>query len=331
MKWNTVEFLYLDHDEVRENRPPYAEIVEVVETTLTDKVSGLAQMPTKINVVPRDEMYIHALPGYLKSMDVAGLKWQSNVIENPSRRGLPFNIGLVVLTNPEDGAPRAVMDCTWITAIRTAAASLAAVRHLKASEARVLAIIGLGVQGRTHLDAIAESGIPRELERIKAYDVSEEALAGFVDYARERTPVDVEPCASPEATVRGADVIITCTTFLKRSDPKVRPDWPKPGSLAVPVEVGSYWTPESRDAMDLIVTDDIAQTHAFADRGFFQGKPVRLDAEFGDVIAGNATGRSSDDERIMCINAGLSLYDIGLAQKVYERARDRGAGTWLRW
>lgn len=331
MNWKTVEFLYLNHDEVRENRPPYGEIVDVIETTLTDKVSGLADMPTKINVVPREEMYIHALPGYLKSLDVAGVKWQSNVIDNPSR-GLPFNIGLVVLTNPADGAPRAVMDCTWITAIRTAAASLAAIRHLKPSRARVLAIIGLGVQGRTHLDAIAESGIPGELERIGAYDVSEDALAGFVEYARRRTAVEVEPCASPEAAVRGADVIITCTTFLKRSDPKVLPDWLKPGSLAVPVDVGSYWTPESRDAMDLIVTDDIPQTIAFAERGFFQGRPVRLDAEFGDVIAGNVPGRRSDDERIMCINAGLSLFDIGLAQKVYERARERaGAGTWLKW
>ena len=327
--WKNVEFLYLNHDEVRSHAPPYADIVEAVETALRDKATGSAQMPTKIHVSPRDEMYIHALPGYLGSMDVAGVKWQSNVIDNP-RRGLPFNIGLVALTNPDDGTPRAVMDCTWITAMRTAAASLAAIRHLKPSSARVLAIIGLGVQGRTHLDAITQSGIPGELERIRVYDLSEEASAGFAAHARRQGSVEVERCDSPEAAIRGADIVISCTTFLRHSDPQVLPDWLKRGSLAVPVDVGSYWTPEARDAMDRIVTDDIPQTRAFAERGFFQGGTVRLDAEFGDVIAGKVPGRRSDAERLMCINAGLGLYDIALAQKVYERARDR-AGTWLRW
>lgn len=328
--WKEVPFLYLNHDEVREHRPPYLEIVEVIETALKEWSLRRADMPSKIRVSPRDEMYIHALPGYFPALGVAGVKWQSNVIDNPTR-SLPFNIGLVILTDPLDGTPRAVMDCTWITAIRTAAGSLTAIKHLKGPEARVVTIVGLGVQGRTHLDAMLEARIPAELERIKVYDVSEEAQKNFVAYAGTKTSIPVERCASPESAIRDSDIIITCTTFLKNSDPKVLPDWPKRGSLAIPVEVGSYWTPESRAVMDRIFADDLVQTTAFARDGFFQGKPVHLDAEMGEVLLGRVKGRTSADQRLMCINVGLSLYDIGLGQKVYERAKASKIGTWLRW
>jgi len=328
--WKNVPFLYLNHDQVHEQRPPFLEIVEVIETALVDWSFGRAEMPPKIRVSPRDEMYIHALPGYFPSLGVAGVKWQSNVLDNPTR-GLPFNIGLVILTDPHDGTPRAVMDCTWITAIRTAAGSITAIKHLKGPETRVATIIGLGVQGRTHLDALIETKIPAELERIKIYDLSEDAQQAFVAYAKARTSIPIERCASPEIAVRDADIVITCTAFVKRSDPKVVPGWLKRGCLAVPIEVGSYWTPESRDAMDKIFTDDRAQTTSFAKDGFFQGKPVRLDAELGEVIGGRVSGRTSADERLMCINVGLSLYDIGLGQMVYERAKASNVGTWLNW
>ena len=83
--------------------------------------------------------------------------------------------------------------------------------------------------------------------------------------------------------------------------------------------------------MDKIYTDDIPQTESFADYGFFQGQSVRLDAEIGRVVTGEIEGRQSDDERLMCINAGLSLYDVALAQRIYERALERGVGTRLPW
>ena len=83
--------------------------------------------------------------------------------------------------------------------------------------------------------------------------------------------------------------------------------------------------------MDRIFTDDRVQTTSFAKDGFFQGKPVHLDAEMGDLLLGRVKGRTSPDERVMCINVGLSLYDIGLGQKIYERAKASKAGIWLKW
>jgi ornithine cyclodeaminase/alanine dehydrogenase-like protein (mu-crystallin family) len=328
--WKKVEFLYLNHEQVHEMRPPYEEIVALCETCFRDHAAGTAQMPPKIRVTPRDEMYVHAKPGYLPSFDVAGIKWQSNVEENPAN-GLPNNIGLVVLTNPDNGAPRAVMDCSWITALRTPAAAMAALKHLRPKEARTVSIIGLGLQGRCHFEALLDTGLVPEFETVQIYDLRPRAISAFADFVRERSSIKVMQAENPEAAVRGSDIIISCTQFKKNSDPQIRPDWVKAGSLALPADVGSYWTPQGRDVMDKIFTDDIAQTQSFADYGFFQGQSVRLDAEIGRVVIGEIPGRTSDDERLMCINAGLSLYDIALAQRIYERARERDVGTVLTW
>ncbi len=328
--WKTVEFLYLNHQEVHDMRPPYAEIVELCEVCFRDHAAGTADMPPKIRVTPRDEMYVHAKPGYLPSFDVAGIKWQSNVEENPAN-GLPNNIGLVVLTNPDDGSPRAVMDCSWVTALRTPAAAMTALKYLKPADSRVACIIGLGLQGRCHFDALLETGFAPDLETVQIFDLRPEAIDSFADFVREKSNIQVVKADRPETAVRGSDIIISCTQFKKNSDPQIIPEWVKAGSLALPADVGSYWTPEGRDLMDKIYTDDIPQTESFADYGFFQGQSVRLDAEIGRVVIGEIEGRQSDDERLMCINAGLSLYDVALAQRIYERALERGVGTRLPW
>lgn len=328
--WNKVDFLYLNHEQVYEMRPPYDEILELCEVCFRDKAAGTADMPPKIRVTPRDEMYVHAKPGYLPSFDVAGIKWQSNVEENPAN-GLPNNIGLVILTNPDDGSPRAVMDCSWITALRTPAAAMVSLKYLRPAEVRSACIIGLGLQGRCHFDALLETQLVSELEILKIYDLRNDAIDAFADFVKEKSGIKVIKADSPETAVRDSDVIISCTQFKKNSDPQVLPEWVKEGSLALPADVGSYWTPEGRDIMNMIYTDDIAQTVSFADYGFFQGKSVRLDAEIGDVVTGTIPGRTSDSDRLMCINAGLSLYDIALAQRVYERAQKSGVGTLLQW
>lgn len=325
-----VEFLYLSNEEVYSLRPTYRQIVEICESCTREKAEGRTQMPAKTRVTPRDEMYVHAKPGYIESIDVSGIKWQSNVEDNPGR-GLPNNIGLIILTNSSDGSPRAVMDCSWITALRTPCAALTALKYLGPHKPRIATIIGLGVQGRSHFDALIETNAAPELEVIKVFDLQNNAMTSFVEYCNDKSAVKIEPYKDPESAIRESDILITCTQFKKSSDPIVQPAWVKKGSLALPADVGSYWTPESRDAMDKVITDDFAQTMSFAEHGFFQNKPLRLDAELGDVMLGKSEGRASDEDRIMCINAGLSLHDIALAQNIYERAVTEDAGRWLPW
>ena len=198
--WRDTNFLYLDHTQVETYMPSYGRIVELLEITLRDKFEGKADCPVKIAVSPKPEMYIHALPGFLPSFNVAGLKWQSNVVDNPSR-GLPFNMGFVVLNEPDIGAPRALMDCMWITACRTAGISMVAVKHLARSGANTVGLIGLGMQGRMHLRALRETA--PHLWRVKCYDRDPAALSRFIQEAAGHGPPDAIPCKTPEEAVRG--------------------------------------------------------------------------------------------------------------------------------
>ena len=325
-----LKFLYLTQQQVHDLRPNYAEIAELVAASLRDKANGNSDMPSKIAVHPRAGQFVHAKPGYLGGLDLAGIKWQSNIASNP-RRQLPNNIGVMILTEPDTGATRAIMDCSWITGFRTPAATIVAISHLARPDTSVASIIGLGMQGQGHFDALLETGAIKQLRKIKVFDISDLVVARFVAQARTRTDIAIEPCATAEDAVRGSDVVISCTRLYE--DPKgvVRAEWLKEGVLALPVDIGCYWTPQSRESMDRVFTDDVEQTQSFARRRFFEERTTRLDAELGDVIIGKEMGRRSPQEKIMCINCGLSLYDIALAQRIYERAVARDVGCWLPW
>jgi len=325
-----LKFLYLTQKQVHDLRPGYKEIVKLVESSLRDKANGNADMPSKIAIHPRKGQFVHAKPGYLGCMDLAGIKWQSNIATNP-KRNLPNNIGVMILTEPINGATRAIMDCSWITGFRTPAASIVAISYLARPNSSIVAIIGLGMQGQGHLDALLETRVVNRLKVIKLYDLSKKRTASFARAAAKRTSVEVVACNTPEEAVRDSDIVISCTALYENPKGVVRADWLKPGVLALPVDIGCYWTPQSRRSMDRIVTDDTEQTQSFAERRFFEERRLRLDVELGDIIVGKSKGRRSDREKIMCINCGLSLYDIALAQRIYERARARRIGRWLSW
>lgn len=323
-------FLYLTQRQVHDLRPTYGEIIELVEMSLRDKANGRADMPSKIAIHPRKEQFVHAKPGYLGTPDVAGIKWQSNIATNPERR-LPNNIGVMILTEPVDGSTRAIMDCSWITGFRTPAATMVAIKHLARAKASIVSIIGLGMQGQGHFDALIESGVVAQLKTIKVIDKSKEALARFIRRAKKVSRFEVVACATAREAIEDSDIVISCTALYENPKGIVRPEWLKEGVLALPVDIGCYWTRQSRRIMDRIFTDDIEQTQSFAKRNFFDERKVRLDAELCEVVAGKRKGRRSDREKIMCINCGLSLYDIALAERIYERAIAKNAGRWLPW
>src|SRR3972149_4443472 len=111
------------------------------------------ELPPKPGIPPRPDSFIHAMPAYVRSSDIAGLKWISGFPDNPSR-GLPYISGLMILNDPATGVPLAVMDASWITAVRTGAGTAVAAKYLARREATHLAFIGCGVQARSHLDAV---------------------------------------------------------------------------------------------------------------------------------------------------------------------------------
>ena len=118
---------YLSRQDVESLAIPMAEIIQAVEDALREKGEGTAEMPPKPGVHPREDAFIHAMPAYLEGMKAAGLKWVSGFPQN-LERGLPYISGLFVLNDVETGLPLSVMDCTWITGVRTGAASAVAAK-----------------------------------------------------------------------------------------------------------------------------------------------------------------------------------------------------------
>ena len=123
---------YLSRADVESLAIPMEEVIDAVASALREKGEGTAEMPPKPGVHPRPDAFIHAMPAFLSRAEAAGLKWVSGFPQN-LEGGLPYISGLFVLNDVETGFPLAVMDCTWITGMRTGAASAVAARAFLAS------------------------------------------------------------------------------------------------------------------------------------------------------------------------------------------------------
>jgi ornithine cyclodeaminase/alanine dehydrogenase-like protein (mu-crystallin family) len=244
---------------------------------------------------------------------------------NPAR-GLDTHLGAVLLHSGETGQLMAVMNASAITAIRTAAVSAVATRLLAREDARSLAIIGAGVQGRTHLEAIP---LVRDIDDIRIVSRTRgkaEALAGK----------GVRVVESVEEAVRGADIIVTATSSR---EPVIKREW-----IADGVHVNAVGS--SIAAARELDSSTVAAASLFVDRrestvnesgdylsalreGAIGDDHIR--GEIGDILIGKTSGRRSAKEITLFKSLGLAVEDLASAEFLFERASREGAGTWLNW
>ncbi len=319
------ELLYLSRADVEKVNLPMAEIIGAVEAVFREKGEGRVEMPAKIGIHPVSDDFLHAMPAYVASPRVAGIKWVGNFLKN-SARALPTISGLVILNDPVTGLPMAVMDCTWITAKRTGAASAVAGKYLARADAEVLAIIGCGVQGRSHTEAMRVQ-FPG-LRRVVAYDTTPASLSRYLHDVQAVHGAPVVPASHTEAAVREADIIVTATEIRKQAAPMIRPEWIKAGAFCIPVDFDSQFTPEAIRAMDLLYTDDTAQMDYYRSMGYFQTTP-KVQGDLGEVVAGKKPGRTGPVQRTMAMHLGLAIEDMVTAVRIYDRAVAQGIGTCL--
>jgi ornithine cyclodeaminase/alanine dehydrogenase-like protein (mu-crystallin family) len=316
--------LYLSRRDVEAVGLTMAEVIEAVEGMFREKGEGRVEMPPKPGIHTQPDAFIHAMPAYIPAFHSAGIKWVSGYPDN-QKKGLPYISGLLILNDPETGIPLSVMDCTWITAMRTGAASAVAAKYLARPESQTLGVLGCGVQGRSNLAALREV-LP--LRRVYAYDTNGDALKRYVRDMAERFGLEVIPVGEPRQAVIGCDVVVTAGPILKHPAPAIEAGWLREGGLACPVDFDSYWQPGALAQMDKLCTDDIPQLLHYRDIGYFQSIPP-LYADLGEIVTGRKPGRERADERIMAMNLGLALEDMAVAPLVYQRALDRGIGAWL--
>ena len=172
---NTSEILYLSRQDVEELALSMSEIIGALESMFRAKGEGKVEMPPKPGIHPRPDAFIHAMPAYIPDQNAAGVKWISGYPEN-QKKGLPYITGLLILNDPETGFPIAVMDATWITAMRTGAATAVAAKYLARKESSTVGILACGVQGCSNLEALS---CVFRIEEVKAYDIRPEAAETF--------------------------------------------------------------------------------------------------------------------------------------------------------
>jgi ornithine cyclodeaminase/alanine dehydrogenase-like protein (mu-crystallin family) len=326
-----MKILILTHSDV-ERLLPMGECIEVMAAALTALAQGKAHQPLRMIVRPPEAAGVMALmPAYAAAPEAAyGLKAIGVFPANPEK-GKDAHQGTVMLFSGETGELRAMMNASAVTAIRTAAVSAVATRLLAREDARDLAIVGAGVQARTHLEAMASV---RPLRRVRVASRRPDHARRFADEASQRHTFPVEGVDSVEAAVRDADLIVTATSSR---EPVLRREWIAPGahlnvvgaSVATAREVDTPSMAAARLFVDRREsTLNEAGDYLIAAREGAIG-PDHIVAELGELLTGAAQGRRSADEITLFKSLGLAVEDLAAAQHVYHNAQSAGAGAWV--
>lgn len=319
------EVLYLSRYDVEKLNIPMEKIIQIVEEAFLEKAKGRTEVPPKPGIHPQKDAFIHAMPAYIPNMRSAGVKWVSGFPEN-AKRGLPYISGLLILNNPETGVPKCIMDCTWITAKRTGAATAVAARYLAEPDSRVFGVLGCGVQGRSNLEALMV--VCKNLEKVKAYDINSENLQRYVDEMTAKHGLKIVPVSSPRKAVENCDLVVTAGPILKNPQPVIEESWFKDGGFACPLDFDSYWKPEAMHSMDKFCTDDRNQLAHYRKLGYFSSIP-NVYADLDEMVSGKKPGRENSRERILSMNLGLAIEDMATAILIYEKAKETEIGKRL--
>ncbi len=319
------ELLYLSQADVEAVDLSMAEIIKALEIAFRDKGEGKTEAPPKPGIHPggRDD-FIHAMPAYIPSMKSAGVKWVSGFVDN-YRRGLPYITGLLILNDVDTGIPLSVMDCAWITAMRTGAATALSARYLARPESSVVGILGCGVQGRTNLEALK---VIFPLKCIMAYDIDPKASDRYAREMEERFNIEVVKVTTPQEAVMGCEIIVTAGPIMKKPHRTIQAGWMDEGAFASLVDFDSYWHPDAMRMISKFCTDDTAQLLHYKSIGYFQDIPP-IYADLGELVSGKKVGRTGSDEKTMAANLGLAIDDMAVAPLIYRRALEKGIGTKL--
>jgi alanine dehydrogenase len=274
--------------------------------------AGSVSMPPRIAATTADGL-LGAMPAYLPSAGL-GCKLVTLFPHNADR---PTHQAAIVLFDPENGSPVALIDGTYITATRTAAAAALAARLLARADASVLAIIGTGVQARTHARAFASVCDWTEIRVAGRDRAKTEALAAELG----ATP------ASFEDAVRGADVVAAAT---HSAEPVVRAEWVLPGTHVSSVGYnapGSELDPQLVRAATIVVESrDSSFAPPPGGAPELEGVDPASVAELGELVSGSRRGRATPVEITLYKSVGVAVQDLAAAALVLAAARERGTG-----
>jgi ornithine cyclodeaminase/alanine dehydrogenase-like protein (mu-crystallin family) len=310
---------YLSRADVESVALAGTEVIDILDAAFRAKREGGVEMPPKTGVHPRDDAFIHAMPAYAAELDAVGLKWVAGYPGNQDL-GLPYIHGLFVLSDAGTGRPLAVMDATWITEVRTAAASMLGIRALAERPVESIGILGCGRQGTAHLELAAEvfPALRRAVQFDRHPDRAETLAA-----AHPRLEIEVTSTAAGIAA--GTDVVVTTAAIVRSPDRPIRREHLAGATVACAVDFDATLSDDLFDDAALFVVDDVPQYRYYRDQGYFAGYPDDP-IELCDALDPAAT--HPPGLRVL-VPLGIALEDVAVAAEVNRRASEAGLGTEL--
>jgi alanine dehydrogenase len=310
---------------------PMADLIPAMESALAKFSAGEVLQPVRtVLTVGPTKAYYGLMPAYVPEPGSMGAKLVT-VFGDNHQRGLPSHLATILLLDPETGSLIALMDGRYITEARTAAVSAVSARFLARAEASTLALIGSGVQARSHLEALQHV---RQLKEIRVWSPRPHSREQFIAEMSPRLGIPIHDAPSAEAAVNGADLIVLATAS---KTPVVESEWVAAGAHVMCVgacrpdqrEMAPQLVKRGRLYVDsraaaLVESGDIVMN---INDGLFDHTQLR--GEIGELVLGRVPGRDADADVTIFKSLGMAVEDVVAADLVFRRATETGAGTEL--
>ena len=289
-----------------------AEVVACMEHLFHVQAQGRAWVAPKTNLSTDDERFMMATLAAADDPPFMAVKALMVNPSNPARSLSAINSSITLLDS-DSGLPLVVMDGNWVTALRTAGASAVVARRLANPESSVLALIGCGVQARSHLAAFAEL-FP--LTEVRAFGRGSKNRDSLCQLASDRGFRAVAS-KSAEDAVSGADLVVSSIPLLPRIKPFLDANWLKPGAFVSSTDFALPWIAESLQIFERIIIDDRQQEAAMAEPMI---DAALVDGDIGDLVSGKVSGRVDKMERTAFVFRSVALGDLAVAALAYQKA-----------
>jgi len=299
-------------------------VINVVEKAFFDFEQKIAEMPPKMYLIFKEfDGDLRIMPAFSKRLLIASTKIVNVHPQNP-KKGLPSVMAVIILNDPKTGMPLALMDGTWITAMRTGAASAVATKYLARENAKTLGAVGAGFQAITQIAAISKV---KKLKEIVVYDIREKALERLTKIlAKEK--IRIKKGSIEEVCQK--DILVTATPSR---EPIVKKEWIKPGihinAIGADAPGKQELDPEILKKAKIVVDCLEQATHSGEinvplKKGIINEKDIF--GELGEIISGKKAGRENENEITIFDSTGLAIQDLYTATLVYKEAKRKKIG-----
>jgi len=320
------EMLYLTKEDVEETGLTVDDILDLTKDALLAHGTKEYEMPAKVGVHPYEEVFYHAMPAFVSSKKAVGIKWIECYPNNPEAYKLPQTTGLLIINDVLSGCPIALMDATWVTAMRTPAVTSLAAKALH-PDAESFGMFGCGIQGIEHCRFIVKT-LPK-LKEIYIYDIREEAMDNLINVVQPQLDIEVKRGTNPETVTKSCQVLSSATVILLEPLAVVRDEWVSQGQTILPCDLNTFWDPVTQQRADKYIVDSAEEHELFGKLGYFPDGLPEITCETGEVLSGNKPGRERENELIVCSNIGMAVCDVVVGKELFIRALEGGLGRKL--